>query len=70
MIFRTSQHGIQRRANEQQHKVLMNQTMGFDSASHMNGYMNNGDTMMTMRSARGIKSGLAAANTWRYAEKF
>lgn len=59
MIFRVGRKGLQRRA-----MTKINNQSGFDSMSmYQNGFDN---TMMTMKSAAGIKRGLAASNQYRW----
>jgi len=69
MIFRVSNRGIQRRANEHNQKMMNQTQFAFENGSVMGGFAGGADTMMSMRSQRGVKSGLAAANSWRYAQQ-
>merc|ERR1712088_1308076 len=61
MAFHVTKKGVQRRAAKDNHKQAMNNTMfnGYDASNFH-------ENMMTMRSNKGIKSGLTAANSFRY----
>jgi len=61
MMFRTTRRSIQRKASDdaEKRREKQGQFMGYDASNFP-------DNMMTMRSTRGIKSGLNAANSFRY----
>ena len=61
MMFRTTRRSIQRKASDdaEKRREKGQQFMGYDASNFP-------DNMMTMRSTRGIKSGLNAANSFRY----